>query len=169
MAAAPLAFAMEFGKLFVPGKHPDPTDVPIAMFAAAAAFRLARQFHQWALQDEPAPPIALEASPIAGAQASAPTNAAGVLSSLLLLGGVGIALLYYPLGGLWLYDYRIMLLLCVMGVQASLIVFRGRHWDAKADFRRYFRNQIELHRSISIDFLDRDAGPLVRRIWEKHS
>jgi hypothetical protein len=35
LIAGPLAFVMEMGKLFVSGKQPDPTDVLIAMVAAA--------------------------------------------------------------------------------------------------------------------------------------
>jgi len=104
LVAMPLAFAMEMGKLFVPGKHPDPTDVPIAMVAAAAAYLLAVRVHRWALQGEPAPstPASVAAS-VAGTQgsAAAPGRGAGALPALLL-GGTAFALWYYPLGGAWL-------------------------------------------------------------------
>ena len=113
LVAALLALVMEMGKLFLPGKHPDPTDVPIAMFAAAAAYRLARQFYQWALQEEPAPPASSpvrEESPGGGTRPAASSVAARALPLFLLLGGTGMALLNYPLGGVWL-----TLALCLYG------------------------------------------------------
>src|SRR5262249_14169666 len=52
LIAAPLAAAMEMGKLFIPGKHPDPTDVLIAMMVAPTAYLFAAQMQVWALQGE---------------------------------------------------------------------------------------------------------------------
>ena len=62
LVAASLAAMMEMGKLFVPGKHPDPTDVLIAMAAAAAAYLLATRVHRWAVEHESAlaPPVPSE-------------------------------------------------------------------------------------------------------------
>ncbi len=63
LVAALLASAMETGKLFVMGKHPDPTDVPIAMVAATIAYLLAARMHQWALQGAAVPAPVAPAAP----------------------------------------------------------------------------------------------------------
>ena len=54
LIAASLAAMMEMGKLFLPGKHPDPTDVLIAMAAATGAYLVATMVYRWAVQHESA-------------------------------------------------------------------------------------------------------------------
>ncbi len=103
--AAPLAFAMEMGKLFVPGKHPDTTDVLIAMVAAGAAFVVAMRMHQWALQGQPVmvvPQERRETPQAAGEGSAASPGRARVLAAILLLCGIGVASWNYPLGSAWL-------------------------------------------------------------------
>jgi VanZ family protein len=97
LIAAPLALVMEMGKLFMPEKHPDPTNVLIAVFAAPAAYLVAGQLQKWALQGEAARPSSAARPGPAESQ-----SAARVLPALLLLGGTSIAVLNYPLGGAWL-------------------------------------------------------------------
>ena len=99
LIAAPLAVVMEMGKLFVPGKHPDPTDVLIAMVAAAGAYLLATQMHRWALQGEPRA-AGCDASRRAGRTrpraAASPARHGTSLASFLLLCGAGIASVESP-------------------------------------------------------------------------
>lgn len=104
LIAAVLALLMETGKLFVPGKHPDPTDVLIAPVVAVAAYLVAAQLQKWALQGEAAPAHspAADSSPVARARPAASIGAARVFASLLLLCGAGIGVWNYPLGGGWL-------------------------------------------------------------------
>ena len=104
LIAAPLAFVMEMGKLFVSGKQPDPTDVLIAMVAAGAAYLMATRMHEWALQGEPGSlSVAPGESPrMDPAQAAASSGGARVIPAALLLGGAAIAAWNYPLGGIWL-------------------------------------------------------------------
>jgi VanZ family protein len=125
LLAAPLAFAMEMGKLLVPGKHPDPTNVLIAMLAAMGAYVIAARMYRWALQGETAltaaSPMAHSgtgtmahsaAHSVAGSVAQSPSGSAapvetgahprGILPAVLLLAGTGFALWHYPLGGAWL-------------------------------------------------------------------
>jgi VanZ family protein len=99
----PLAAFMEMAKLFKPERHPDLTDVLIAIFAAAGGYLLARQLHRWAVQGEPVSSSA-EVS-YDDLEASAQASSLGVgrgLAVLLLLCGIGIAAWKYPLGGVWL-------------------------------------------------------------------
>lgn len=73
------------------------------------------------------------------------------------------------LGGLWLERFRLMTILCVYSAKQSLYVFRGADWKANGYFRQCFLAQIELHGSISIDYIHHSATPLVRRIWERNA
>ena len=104
LIAAPLAFVMEMGKLFVSGKQPDPTDVLIAMVAAAASYGVAMRMYKWALQGEAAVPLPgrRDAPEAAGEGSVTPPGAGRILASFLLACGTAIALWSYPLGGVWL-------------------------------------------------------------------
>ena len=105
LIAAPLALAIEMGKLFVPGKHPDPTDVLIATVAAVAAYLLAVLVQKWALQGDAAaalPAAQLDAERAARTRSAASNSVRRVLVSLMLLSGVTVAVLNYPLGVTWL-------------------------------------------------------------------
>src|SRR5262249_24621142 len=102
LIAAPLAVAMEVGKLFVPGKHPDPTDVLIATVTAPAAYVLARQLQRWAVEGESgAGRIAAHRGSSGAAQAVpvASQSAGRVAAALLLLAGPRIPAVYSPLRG----------------------------------------------------------------------
>ncbi len=104
LIATPLAAILETGKLFVPGKHVDPTNVLIAAFAAAAGYLLAVQVQRWSLQGAPAPATTRASAPAAPLTVSRKTTAslgARPLIAALLLAGVGWALLHYPLSSLW--------------------------------------------------------------------
>ena len=100
LIAALLAGVMETGKLFFAQKHPDPTNVLIAAAAAALAYRLAAQIHRWALQGEPVT-APVHRSPATPTIRAGSPGTARVLLSMALLGGVGIALWRYPVGGIW--------------------------------------------------------------------
>ncbi len=102
LIAAPLALAMETGKLFLSEKHPDPTNVLIATVAAPLAYLIAVQMHRWALQGEPSPAARHDTTRPVSTAPTASAGTARVLASILLLGGTGIVLLNHPLGGLWL-------------------------------------------------------------------
>src|SRR5262249_51748264 len=105
LIAAPLAVAMEVGKLFVPGKHPDPTDVLIATVTAPAAYVLARQLQRWAVEGESgAGRIAAHRGSSGAAQAVpvASQSAGRGAAASLRPAGPGTAAFYYPLGGGWL-------------------------------------------------------------------
>ena len=104
--ATPIALVLEAGKLFVPGKHADPTDVLIAAFAAGGAYLCATQLQKWSLQGAIAPVPAYaqgHAHPAGSADnsQSMATSPGRLLFALLLLAGVALALLNYPLSRLW--------------------------------------------------------------------
>lgn len=102
LIAALLAGILEAGKLFVHGKHADPTDVLIATFAAAAAYLFAVQAQRWSLQSATAPsPVAVRRSQPVANSTPMPFAGGNGLMSLLLIGGVGWALMHYPLSSLW--------------------------------------------------------------------
>ena len=97
LIAAALSATMEAGKLVMPGKHPDPTDVLIAMAAAAASYHLSMLMHRWALQGEPVPATPRRAPDTLGAGSPAVAEPSRWLPALLLLVGVGVAIWSYPL------------------------------------------------------------------------
>jgi VanZ family protein len=102
LIAAPLAGILESGKLFVQGKHADPTDVLIAAFAAAGAYLFAVQAQRWSLQETAAPaPETVQRLPATGSHGITKSMGARPLIAALLLAGVGWALLHYPLSSLW--------------------------------------------------------------------
>ncbi len=104
LIAASLAAMMEMGKLFLPGKHPDPTDVLIAMAAATGAYLVATMVYRWAVQHESAlaPPARSDVPQGGSLPSTAASNPVRVLAAILLLAGAGIAIWHYPLGGGWL-------------------------------------------------------------------
>ena len=102
--AAAIALVMELGKLFVPGKHPDPTNVLIAAAASAAGYVISTLSYRWAAQGEQAAPRidSTSTEPPELALSASSLGAGRTLLSLLLLGGVGIALWNYPLNRAWM-------------------------------------------------------------------
>lgn len=102
--AAMLSVLMESGKLFVPGKHPDPTNVLIAAVAALTACLVAVQLHHWALQGTPqtASRPTHSLSPVDQAGSIAGGSAGRILCALVLLCATVIALANHPFGGAWL-------------------------------------------------------------------
>ena len=114
-----LAAIVETGKLALPGRHPDPSNVFIAMAAAGAAFAIARLLLAWTRQDAQ---VAAAAAPMRGTSIAAervvpaagesamasptvrePLTGPGPLRialAMALLAGTGIALRHYPLGTL---------------------------------------------------------------------
>ena len=101
--AAVLAGITEGCKLFVPDKHPDPTNLLIAAASAALAYLVVRQLYRWS-----APPAAGSISverPRAEPRqlpVASPLRVVPLIAALLLLSAVGIALAGYPLPGPWL-------------------------------------------------------------------
>lgn len=101
--AAVLAGITEGCKLFVPDKHPDPTNLLIAAASAALAYLVVRQLYRWS-----APPAAGSISverPRAEPRqlpVGSPLRVVPLIAALLLLSAVGIALAGYPLPGPWL-------------------------------------------------------------------
>ncbi len=99
--AAVLAGIIETGKLFVPGQHPDPTNVLIGAVAAAAGHRLTQQLCEWmSMAGETVPHVAA-ASTANPDSPSAAGFGAKVLGATALLLAVGLAA-DDPLPGSWL-------------------------------------------------------------------
>jgi len=98
LVAGGLALLVETGKLFA-GRRPDPTDLLLAMAGSYVAFRLVTHF----IVDRGAPPPAATAGRLV-VPASGPHVAFGpltVVGAILLL-GLTLALLRYPLTSTWL-------------------------------------------------------------------
>ncbi len=92
MSAAVLCGAMEVGRLFLPGTHPDPSNVFIATLAAAGTVRLLELARRWSLQhllmaDAQSQPISRTRRHSRSAQ----------FLAVLMLAGLVVALLAYPL------------------------------------------------------------------------
>ena len=104
LVAASLDTMMEMGKLFLPEKHPDPTNVLIAMAAATAVYLLATMLYRWAVQHESAlaAPVPSEVPQGGSLPSTAASNPVSGLAAILLLAGTGIVIWHYPLGGGWL-------------------------------------------------------------------
>lgn len=69
------------------------------------------------------------------------------------------------IGGIMMYRFRIMMLLCTSATVAAMRVFRGHNWQAKADFWKHLRSQIELQRAASNECIHYSASPFVERAW----
>ena len=97
------ALVMEAGKLFVPGKHPDPTDVLIAAAAACLAYMTASTITRWfSIAPQPPRPATESHSNTVDQQNFNSSGPMRYLSALSLLAVVGAALIHYPVGALWL-------------------------------------------------------------------
>jgi VanZ family protein len=94
--AAAIAFVVETGRLFVPEKRPDPTDVLIAAFAAYAGYALAIAIRRWAAQGLHAGSAGLLARPRVRAAIAAdePRLATGVWSLFILMAASALLLLH---------------------------------------------------------------------------
>ncbi|MDD5328884.1 MAG: VanZ family protein [Sulfuricella sp.] len=95
LLAGGAAFVLEAGKLFIADKRPDPTDLLIAVAAAATAFALAGLFSRW-ISEVPVP----AAAPTA--EAPPATILGARLLSSILGALIGWAIFDYPLGPYWL-------------------------------------------------------------------
>jgi hypothetical protein len=97
--AAALAFVVETGRLFVPEKRPDPTDLLIAAFAAYAGYAVAAAVQRRAVQVPrtthagPQPPRRVEMAQTA----DEPRHAVGVWSFLIIVAVLALLLLH-PFG-----------------------------------------------------------------------
>lgn len=104
--AAGAAFIVDGGKLFVSGKHPDPTDVLIAAGAAALGYVLAVWIRRWALEplvvaDMEKPREPMVAPTVTAVEARQPSYLRRMVSSLIGIVVLVIAL-RYPLHAAWL-------------------------------------------------------------------
>lgn len=112
VAGGLLAVVMETGKLFVPLKHPDYTNVLIAMASVWMAFGLGvwlwKQFsitHSGALE---AAPVTLQTEPLPMLppplmDESAPGRPVQVAAAGLILAALFGLMVMYPVGGIWLF------------------------------------------------------------------
>ncbi|MDA9982190.1 VanZ family protein [Gammaproteobacteria bacterium] len=117
LLAAVAALLVEGGKLFVMGKHPDPTNILIAMISAGLAYKMALWVSRsWLAQAysstmEQADPASENAQLSIAAMERLPVHEVGWLklagtASLLAL--VGWALTYYPVGASWLTVFLVI-------------------------------------------------------------
>jgi glycopeptide antibiotics resistance protein len=108
-----LALPVEFGKLWVPPKHPDPTDLLIAAASAAMVRALANWIELNLLgggEPEPAnraPPTAAilrepARAPTATAPQDWPTHPAGIAAGCAAAATAAAGIAWYPLGTPWL-------------------------------------------------------------------
>ena len=102
VVAALIACVMEGGKLFVPEKHADPTDVLIAAFAAAAAYLAASRLLHWSLGAENVPVNVEARRENSRPLTPRPRRVGALLTAGLLLAAVGVAVVFYPLSRPWL-------------------------------------------------------------------
>ncbi|CAL1239252.1 VanZ family protein [Candidatus Methylocalor cossyra] len=105
LAAGALALPVELGKLFVPPKHPDLTNLLIAAGSAALVFVLTNWLARLLIGPPPGKSGAF-IQPPAGGQAATPPlpTPQGLATGLALAGllGVGLGLRHYPVGTPWL-------------------------------------------------------------------
>lgn len=116
--AAAVAMIVWAGKLFVPAKHPDPTDVLIAAFAGGGGYLLAAWIKRWSLQPAHVEGAASSASSMVVSPTPSVTGRQrGMMPRRLAAGLIGIvvalALIRYPLHaallGLALVIYALLL------------------------------------------------------------
>jgi VanZ family protein len=154
--AGVLAALVEAGKLALPGRHPDPSNVFIAMAAAGAGFAVARLLLAWSRQGTttavtgaPAAPVvpAREGREVADRGSVMPSSGepmvgpgpSRVVLAIVLLAGTGMALRHYPLGavvpGIALAAYAAVLwrfprawLVCVLAALPALNLMPLTGW-----------------------------------------
>ena len=111
-----VAAIIECGKLFVPGKHPDPTNALIALAAAIGAYAVTARVYGWALQargqaigpvsgqgyQRPEASVGIPAPPRADHVGTGAPGGVAVALSLVLLSGALIAVTTYPLNSAYL-------------------------------------------------------------------
>jgi VanZ family protein/O-antigen ligase len=98
LSAVVLCGAMESGRLFLPVGHPDPSNLFIAGFAAAATARLLELARRWSVQHlilghaEPQ-----ETTPALSSSTASSYSRPGQIIALVMMIGAALALLTYPL------------------------------------------------------------------------
>lgn len=95
------AAVMEAGKLFLPGRHPDPSDVLIGAFGAGAGFAVASALWRWSTGEARVEEPTTDPPPGRGARTPAGAAMRRALATAILI-AVGWLLVQYPLVGGWL-------------------------------------------------------------------
>jgi len=112
--AAALATVVDFGKLFIPDKQPDPTDILIAAVAAALGYLIGVWIRRWSLEPEGGGAAAGIKESRIGAEPSLANAPVRVVWAGLIAVVVMIFVARYPLHPAWL--------------GAGLLVYAGLLW-----------------------------------------
>ncbi len=157
LIAAFFALVVESGKLFLPDKHADPSDIWIAFISAAGTYVFMNHFLEWLNRDKtPAKPAMGEQIPQSSLVHAPKNTVESVLAdfeidkkwrvfSFLLWAIIAISLLDYPLAAIWLavflVGYTVLLFYFpfawLIGIPALLPIMDFAPWTGRFFFDEF--------------------------------